>query len=41
MDAKQAAYRPGGALYPVATLSLIAGFMHLWVVPEHFKEWWG
>jgi hypothetical protein len=22
-------------------LSLLAGLIHLWVVPEHFEEWWG
>jgi hypothetical protein len=41
MSARQAAYRPGSALYPVAALSLIAGLIHLWVMPEHFEEWWG
>jgi hypothetical protein len=25
----------------VAALSLLAGLIHLWVVPEHFEEWWG
>ena len=25
----------------MAALSLIAGLIHLWVVPEHFEEWWG
>lgn len=24
-----------------AALSLIAGLIHLWVMPEHFTEWWG
>jgi hypothetical protein len=38
MSARQAAYRPGSALYPVAALSLIAGLIHLWVMPEHFEE---
>jgi hypothetical protein len=41
MNARQAVYRPGSALYPVAALSLIAGLIHLWVMPEHFEEWWG
>jgi hypothetical protein len=41
MSARQAAYRPGSALYPVAALSLIAGLIHVWVTPEHFEEWWG
>jgi hypothetical protein len=25
----------------VAALSLVAGLIHLWVMPEHFGEWWG
>ena len=37
--------RPDGraALLPygVATLSLAAAFIHLWVAPEHFEQWWG
>jgi hypothetical protein len=33
--------RPRGVLPAVAALSLIAGLIHLWVVPEHFEEWWG
>jgi len=41
MNARQAAYRPGSALYPIAALSLIAGLIHLLVMPEHFEEWWG
>lgn len=28
-------------LYPAAALSLIAALIHLWVIPEHFEEWWG
>ena len=28
-------------LYAAATLSLLAGLIHLWVTPEHFEEWWG
>ena len=24
-----------------AVLSLLAGYIHLLVMPEHFKEWWG
>lgn len=28
-------------LYPAAALSLLAGAIHLWVMPEHFEEWWG
>lgn len=41
MNARQADYRPGSVLYPVAALSLLAGLIHLWVTPEHFEEWWG
>ena len=37
----QATDRQRGVLYPVAALSLIAGLIHLWVMPEHFEEWWG
>lgn len=29
------------ALYAVASLSVLAATIHLWVVPEHFTEWWG
>lgn len=29
------------ALRAAAALSLLAAAMHLWVVPEHFEEWWG
>ena len=28
-------------LYVAAALSLVAALAHLWVMPEHFKEWWG
>jgi len=29
-------------IYAAASaLSLIAGLIHLWVMPEHFEEWWG
>jgi hypothetical protein len=37
----QATNRPRGVLYTVATLSLLAALIHLWVTPEHFEEWWG
>jgi hypothetical protein len=33
--------RPRGVLYTVAALSLLAALIHLWVMPEHFAEWWG
>ena len=25
----------------VAALSLLAAMIHIWVMPEHFEEWWG
>ena len=28
-------------LYAAAALSLVAALIHLWVMPEHFGEWWG
>ena len=28
-------------LYAAAALSLVAALIHLWVMPEHFAEWWG
>ena len=28
-------------LYAAAVLSLLAALIHLWVMPEHFEEWWG
>lgn len=31
----------GVAIYLVAALSLTAALLHLWVMPEHFEEWWG
>jgi hypothetical protein len=37
----QATDRGKGVLYTVATLSLLAALIHLWVMPEHFEEWWG
>jgi len=37
----QATDRPKGVLYTVASLSLLAALIHLWVMPEHFEEWWG
>jgi hypothetical protein len=34
--------RRGKAIAHVAAaLSLVAALIHLWVMPEHFKEWWG
>ncbi len=42
MSVSQATDRPKGVLlYAVAALSLLAGLIHLWVMPEHFEEWWG
>ena len=31
----------GRILYAAAALSLLAALIHLWVMPEHFEEWWG
>ena len=28
-------------LYVAAASSLLAALIHLWVIPEHFEEWWG
>jgi hypothetical protein len=28
-------------LHVGAALSLLAAIIHLWVMPEHFEEWWG
>ena len=28
-------------LHTAAVLSLVAALMHLWVMPQHFREWWG
>jgi hypothetical protein len=36
-----AAVRPKRILYAAAALSLVAALIHLWVMPEHFQEWWG
>ena len=33
--------RAGTTLRAVAALSLLAAMIHLWVMPEHFEEWWG
>ncbi len=41
MSVSQAMARPRGVLYTVAALSLLAALIHLWVMPEHFEEWWG
>ena len=34
-------YRHELILYSAAALSLLAALIHLWVIPEHFEEWWG
>jgi MFS family permease len=39
--ASLAAERRGPTLYAAAALSLVAGLVHLWVMPEHFEKWWG
>ena len=41
MSVGRATDRPRGVLPAVAALSLMAGLIHLWVVPEHLEEWWG
>jgi hypothetical protein len=41
VSVSQATARPRGVLYTVAALSLLAALIHLWVMPEHFQEWWG
>jgi hypothetical protein len=41
VNASQATDRPKDVLYPAATRSLLAALIHLWVIPEHFAEWWG
>lgn len=28
-------------IYAASALSLVAALIHLWVMPEHFGEWWG
>jgi hypothetical protein len=28
-------------LYAAVAFSLLAALIHLWVIPEHFEEWWG
>jgi hypothetical protein len=33
--------RSRSLFYLAATLSLVAALIHLWVMPEHFEEWWG
>jgi hypothetical protein len=33
--------RSRAVLYVTAALSLVAALVHLWVMPEHFEEWWG
>lgn len=33
--------RASTPLRAVAALSLLAAMIHLWVMPEHFEEWWG
>ena len=33
--------RPSKMLYTAAALSLVAGLIHVWAMPGHYKEWWG
>jgi hypothetical protein len=32
---------PKTILYTTAGFSLVAALIYLWVIPEHFEEWWG
>ncbi len=38
---REAPDRPKGVLYAVAALAALAALIHVWVMPEHFREWWG
>ena len=40
MDYPGQAHRSKTVLY-AAVFSLLAAVVHLWVMPEHFEEWWG
>lgn len=33
--------RPSKMLYIAAALSLVAGLIHAWAMPGHYREWWG
>ena len=33
--------RRAAIVYLAGALSLVAALVHLWVMPEHFEEWWG
>ncbi|HSH82815.1 MAG TPA: hypothetical protein VLA19_30145 [Herpetosiphonaceae bacterium] len=33
--------RAGKMLYAAAALSLVAGLIHAWAMPGHYREWWG
>ncbi|HET7272509.1 MAG TPA: hypothetical protein VFI90_15660 [Rubrobacter sp.] len=41
MSVSYPASRSNPVLYAVAAFSLVAALTHLWVMPEHFEEWWG
>ena len=41
MGATGSTWDQRGVLNAVAALSLVAALIHLWVMPEHFEEWWG
>ncbi|HEX6711175.1 MAG TPA: hypothetical protein VF068_12665 [Rubrobacter sp.] len=41
MSVSYHATRSNAVLYAVAAFSLIAALIHIWVMPEHFEEWWG
>jgi hypothetical protein len=38
---RRGSHAAGMAVYLAAALSLAAALIHLWVVPEHLREWWG
>jgi len=40
-DTGRARFDRNALVSVAAVLSLIAGYIHLLVVPEHIKEWWG
>ncbi len=41
MDQSKYSGRSKTILYVAAAFSLSAALIHLWVIPEHFEEWWG
>ncbi len=41
LDYPGQAHRSKTVLHAAAVFSLLAAGIHLWVMPEHFEEWWG